>query len=222
MSRLFLIERQILNVARRKENREDFARELARYGKAKGDGASFRQIGTWLLIGMTGHWHRCMAFWEMQDGWDTFSHMIGQTMQAPEPALADLYRNVQNMRIGGETFILQGAGSTPSFEEMIRPAPGQNLLVYEEATVAPGAEQDYLAALAEERVPFRAQHGARFLGSFFIPKWEGRVISLWLSGVDGHAAMAKSDDSAWRARARQWRKEWREELWIAGPDSRFA
>lgn len=48
MARLFLMERIVLDVSRRKENREDYARELAAYGKSRGEESQFRQIGVWL------------------------------------------------------------------------------------------------------------------------------------------------------------------------------
>ena len=92
------------------------------------------------------------------------------------------------MRIGSETFVLQD--------------------------VAPGKERGYLVALHEEWAPVRERNGARFMGSYFLPKVEGRVISVWVTDPKGHAAMAKADDSKWRKQAQEWRTGWREELWI--------
>jgi hypothetical protein len=68
----------------------------------------------------------------------------------------------------------------------------------------------------------RAELGAKLLGSYKAAKIDGSVRTMWVTDAKQYALMTEAyADSAWRRAAPTLRHTWREELWIAGPGSRF-
>jgi hypothetical protein len=126
--------------------------------------------------------------------------------------VGDAYRH----RSGGFDRLLQAVTLKPSHGE---------LFVHEISRVKPGAGPDYLAALQEEWAPVAADHGHSLVGAFEVLFTDVEVVSVWATSLDDHIAFESGSDDrvpAWRARAREFVTEWREELMVPGPGSPLA
>jgi hypothetical protein len=220
---LYLIERIAPHILTRKENREDTGRALALLGRSLGDAADFRQIGTWLLIGMTGRWPMCIGIWELQSGWDTFAALVDRTMHAPDADLALVYERMQGIRTGGHTMILAPAPGSPTFEQATQSPGAGHLLILEEAWVEPGREDEYLAELDRAEGARLGDHGATSLGRYTGTAVEGQTIATWQASSEAFAAIRKEGPGRdWLQYARSVRTGWKQELWTAAPESRFS
>jgi hypothetical protein len=203
-------------------NRAKFARILVNYGRFQAEHPEdvFQQIGTWVLIGMTGRWQRTLALWEWSNGWEGFSASIEAQMISPPSDLAHVYEGVDALRSGGECFVMTPATGCPTRSDLISAGVRGSLLSYERADVEPGSEEAYVAAVRSEWEPVAATHGYRLIGQYLAAKVDGVVFTAWACERDGHTSLARSSELAeWRRTRRQWTRHWQEELWISAPGS---
>lgn len=221
MERLYLTERQDIIGAH--VNRTKFADILVRYGRGQPPDSPWQQIGTWVLIGMTGRWQRTLALWEWADGWDGFSRSIEEQMLRSPEDLAGVYSSVEELRSGGECFVMRPSAGCPSVAQLDQLGIRGSLLSYETAHVVPGAEDDYLNAIEADWAPIAAKHGYTLIGNYAAAKMDGVVFTAWLLERANHAPLVRSSQYRdWQQHARKLRTSWQEELWIAAAGSRFA
>lgn len=225
-ARLNLIERLDPYILPRKENREDVGRALARLGSARGDEDHFRQIGAWLLVGMTSGmaaaWPCALALWEMQNGWDSFREMVDRTMHSPDSDLVWIYDAMMNIRTGGHTIILEPVPGSPTFEQAIASPDRGNLMLLEEARVASGREHAYLEELLAHTESQRQAHGMILVGLYTDAFATGYTNAIWRTENAGFAAYRSEGFSPqWLSVRAETALTWRQELWTAAPESRF-
>jgi hypothetical protein len=223
VEKLYLTERQ--DIIGPHENRSKFAEILAGYGaaQARTPDHPWQQLGTWILIGMTGRWQRTLALWEWANGWDGFSDMIVSTMISPPRELAGVYEGVDRLRSGGECYLLAPGPHCPTLADLMAAGVKGSLLVYERADVEPGTEEDYLEAVHAEWEPIATGHGYSLVGHYVAAKADGIVFTAWAAERAAHTALARAPEaSRWRATRRRLVRGWQEELWLAAPGSRLA
>jgi hypothetical protein len=221
VEKLYLTERQDIIGAH--SNRARFADILVGYGRAQAADSPWQQIGTWVLIGMTGRWQKTLALWEWADGWDGFSRSIEEQMMRSPGDLAHVYEQVEGLRSGGECFVMRPSDGCPTVADLDRAAVRGSLLAYETAHVPPGTEDDYLTAVEKEWAPTAANFGYTLIGNYAAAKSDGVVFTAWLLDRADHARLMRSAEyPEWQRRARRMRTSWQEELWIAAAGSRFA
>ncbi|MFC5750825.1 hypothetical protein [Actinomadura rugatobispora] len=206
------------------ENRFRFAELIVDHGRREAAaGGPLQQIGTWILIGMTGRWQRVMALWEFTDGWDGFSALVEKTMVRPDPALAALYDGIEGLRSGGEDFLMLPGAGCPDRDGLAARGVAGSLMSYETVRVEPGAEEAYMEAVRDRWAPVAEGCGHRLIGNYRAAKTDGLVFTAWALERGDHARLARSAEArAWRESARTWARSWQEELWIAAPGSPLA
>lgn len=223
VERLYLTERQ--DIVGPHANRSRFADILVRYGASQAAQPEhpWQQLGTWILVGMTGRWQRTLALWEWANGWDGFSDMILSTMVSPPEHLAGVYEGVDTLRSGGECYLLNPGPHCPTLPDLVAAGVEGSLLSYERADVEPGAEEEYLEAVHAEWEPVATRHGYSLVGHYVAAKVDGVVFTAWAAERRAHTALARSREARqWRTARHRWVRAWQEELWIAAPGCRLA
>jgi hypothetical protein len=221
MEKLYLTERQ--DIVGAHENRSRFAQLLVDYGSSQAPDDPWQQIGTWILVGMTGRWQRTIALWEWADGWDGFSSLVAETMIRPRPALAGLYAGIDELRSGGEDFVLAPGPGCPSLADLLAAGVRGSLLSYETVHVRPGTEEEYLDAVRTQWQPVAEGFGYSLVGNYYAALTDGVVFTAWACERAQHVGLARSGKGRdWRRTAREWTTSWQEELWISAPGSRLA
>jgi hypothetical protein len=222
VERLYLTERQ--DIIGTHANRSAFADLLVGFGKDQPPESPFQQIGTWILIGMTGRWQRTIALWEWNTGWDGFATMIEKTMMATDPTLTTLYERVDALRSGGECYVMHPGPGCPERRDLVARGVTGSLLVYETVTVAPGTEDDYVELVRAEWQPVAEEHGYQLIGNYVAALVDGRVFTAWACERDQYVSLARSGRGrAWRhASAGRLTRSWQEEVWISAPGSPLA
>ena len=219
--KLYLTERQDIIGAH--ANRVRFADLLVKYGQAQPPDSSWQQIGVWVLIGMTGRWQKTLALWEWADGWDGFSRAIEEQMMHAPADLAGLYKTIEGLRSGGECYVMKPGPGSPTAADLLRDGISGSLLSYETVHVRPGAEVEYLAAVASIFKPIAEKHGYKHIGSYSAAKIDGTVFTAWALERADHVALMRSPQfESWQQEARQLRTAWQEELWISAAGSKAA
>lgn len=171
-------------------------------------------FGTWQVVGMTGRWPQVVNMWEI-DGWDGWrrSLVAANVKREENAALKDWWDEAYRHRSGGFDRLLQA--------QSLAPARGE-LFVHEISRVRPGAAADYLGALEADWAPVAAEHGHHLVGAFEVLFTDVEVVTMWATSVDDHVRFESGHDDrvgAWRARARAFVTQWREELMVPAPGS---
>jgi hypothetical protein len=103
--------------------------------------------------------------------------------------------------------------------------------VHERSEVRPGAQLDYLAAVAEQRVPLLGDYGHTVTGLYEVAMNDHEVVTVWATDVESHGRVSRALDAtrglgggeaddrlvSWRRTAQQFTTAWREELMTPCP-----
>jgi hypothetical protein len=203
-------------------NRGNFAAELVKRARKVGDDANVRTIGVWEFVGLTGEWSRVLALYEYAGGWTDVCQQIRQIMQQPSPDLAEVYRVADSMRSGGVDDLLESLSGCPALDDL-REAGHGPVLVAETARVPAGGEEAYAAELHNSFGPVASRHGLRLFGLYRHALTDDHVMSYWSADLASYRSfMASGDGRRWHAEHRDLHTSWRQELWTAAKNSRFA
>ena len=99
------------------------------------------------------------------------------------------------------------------------------MFVHEVTTVRAGSAGDYLAAMDAEWTAVAADHGHRPIGMYEVLLTDTLVVTVWATDVEHHIELMRSRDpriAHWRAKAREFATNWREELMTPAPGTIFA
>jgi hypothetical protein len=183
-------------------------------------------VGTWYTMGSTGRWPQVVNIWECVDGFAGWRRLMESTnlKRTKNPALNSWWQEAYKSRTGGFDRLLRGAPGTPTVAELQASGRQGSLFVHELSKCRPGAARDYLAAVEAEWLPILAEYNHTPVGLYEVLMTDTEVITVWCADPAGHEALMRAADTdpripAWRARARDFLTEWREELMTPGPGS---
>jgi hypothetical protein len=187
---------------------------------------NFRLQGTWYTMGITGRWSQVINLWDVPGGWAGWATAVDRLnlKRTDNKALEGWWQEAFKHRSGGFDRLLIGAAGCPTTDELVRAGVRGSLFVHELTEVRPGAQRDYLAAVAEERVPLMAEHGHTVTGMYEVAMNDTEVVTVWATDVSSHVQLQQAsaiDDRlvAWGTRARTFTTRWREELMTPHPAS---
>jgi hypothetical protein len=163
-----------------RQRRAAFAASVIDFGNdLEKSGGPFQHVGTWEMVGMTGHGPKVLCLYEYGGGWPTFADMIDQTMEIPSPEVAEVYARTDDDYDGGVDSIyrpLPGCPTTPQLRE--RGMPHRTLL-WQKAYVEPGTEEQYGELLLDYwRTDIGDQERA-LVGLFENALEPGNVVAYW-------------------------------------------
>ena len=193
---------------------------------------SFVLQGTWYVMGITGRWPQVVNIWDVPGGWDGWQNSVDR-LNLKRSANADLTKwwdEAFKLRTGGFDRLLAGAPGSPTSASLVADGVIGSLFTHEIATVRPGAALDYLAAVAEVRVPLMLEYGLTATGLYETLLTDTEAVTVWAHDVDAHIAVQRAEHAsrhgdlggderlaAWRRTAREFVVSWREELMTPMP-----
>src|SRR5262245_49073432 len=198
---------------------------------------NFRLQGTWYTMGITGRWSQVINLWDIPGGWDGWTTAVDRLnlKRTENKDLEGWWQEAFKHRTGGFDRLLLGAPECPTTDDLVARGVRGSLFVHEITEVRPGAQPDYLAAVAAERVPLMAEYGHTVTGLYEVAMNDTEVVTVWATDVEAHVALqravsvargredpasgAEPDErlNAWRRKARTYTTRWREELMTPHP-----
>lgn len=195
-------------------------------GAGDASGGTLGLVGTWYTMGSTGRWPQVINLWECVGGWDGWRALMERTnlRRTSTPELEAWWRDALKVRTGGVDRLLAGAPGCPSMADLAAAGTQGSVFVHELSKCRPGVALDYLAAVRDEWAPIAADYGHHLVGAYEVLLTDTEVMTIWATGTEDHcrlmeAATEATDQriAAWRARAREFLTDWREELMTPYP-----
>jgi hypothetical protein len=194
--------------------------------RARGDEkVNFVLQGTWYTMGITGRWSQVVNLWDVPGGWEGW-HTAVERLNLQRRANKDLeqwWQEAFRHRSGGFDRLLVGAPGCPTTAQSVAAGVRCDLFVHELTEVRPGAQRDYLAAVADQRVAVMADFGHTLTGLYEVAMNDTEVITTWATGVEAHVRLQRATAdrdprvTAWQATARGFATRRREELMTPYP-----
>jgi hypothetical protein len=203
-------------------------------GSAGDEKINFGLQGTFYTMGITGRWSQVINLWDIPGGWEGW-HTSVDRLNLARPANKDLegwWQEAFKHRSGGFDRLLAAAPGCPTTSELVERGVRGTLFVHEVTEVRPGAQLDYLAAVAEQRVPLLAADGPTGTGLYEVAMNDYEVVTVWAADVESHVKAGRALDAArglgggvdaddrlveWRRTAQGFTTRWREELMTPYP-----
>ena len=195
-------------------------------GAGDASGGTLGLVGTWYTTGSTGRWPQVVNLWECVDGWTGWRELMERTnlRRTTTPELEEWWRDALKVRTGGVDRLMAGAPGCPSIARLRDANIRASVFVHELSRCRSGLALDYLAAVRAEWVPIAADYGHVPVGSYEVLLTDTEVMTIWATSPEDHcrlmeAAVEGTDDriATWRARAREFLTDWREELMTPYP-----
>ena len=189
---------------------------------------NFELQGTWYTVGITGRWSQCINMWDVPGGWDGWYESVDRLnlKRASNTHLEGWWHEAFKHRTGGFDRALASVPGSPTTAELVERGVKGTLFVQEITEVRQGAALDYLAAVAEVRVPLLAEYGHTVTGLYEVLMNDYEVVTIWATDVASHVELGKAYDRTrgllpgdgddrlvdWAATARTYTTRFREEL----------
>lgn len=194
---------------------------------------NFELQGTFYTMGITGRWSQVVNLWDIPGGWDGWTTAVDR-LNLARPANQDLegwWNEAFEHRTGGFDRLLAAAPGSPTTADLVERGVRGTLFLHERSEVRPGAQLDYLAAVAEQRVPLMARYGHVLTGLYEVVMNDHEVVTVWATDVESHVGLNRALDATrglgdgevddalvdWRRAAQQFTTRWREELMTPCP-----
>jgi hypothetical protein len=203
-----------------------YMEHTAERGASDASGGTLDLVGTWYTMGSTGRWPQVVNLWECVDGWDGWRALMERTnlRRTRTPELEAWWRTALEVRTGGIDRLMAAAPGCPSFADLQADGPRGSVFVHELSRCRAGAALDYLAAVRDEWQPVLNEYGHGLVGLYEVLLTDREVLTIWATDPDAHCSLQQaSTDGAdariptWRARAREFLTDWREELMTPHP-----
>jgi len=200
-------------------------------GVGDASGGTLDLVGTWYVMGSTGRWPQVINLWECVHAWDGWRALMERTnlRRTRTPELEQWWREALEVRTGGFDRLMVGAPGCPSIESLRASGLRASVFVHEISRCRAGAALDYLGAVREEWLPVLADHGHTVVGLYEVFLTDREVCTIWATDPAAHCELMRataegSDDriDRWRARAREFLTDWREELMTPHPSTHLS
>ena len=122
--------------------------------------------GTFFVCAMGGgRWPQVINVWDVGDrGWDGWAANVDRlNLKRRKAFYGEWWDEAAKWRTGGFDRLCGAVPGCPTSEELMDAGVRGTLFVHEALTVQPGSPLDFLAAVAEVRVPLMREYGVRFV-----------------------------------------------------------
>ncbi|MBI2167921.1 MAG: hypothetical protein HYU28_00240 [Actinobacteria bacterium] len=186
-------------------------------------------LGTWQVVGATGRWPQVVNIWEMLDGWDGWERLVraANVQRARNDELNQWWDEAYQYRTGGFDRLMCAIEGSPDLAFLTAEDVRGEVFVHETAHVRVGAVRDYLRAVVEHREPVMRDHSHRLVGAYEVLLSETEAITVWATKLAAHVDLMRKREvderlMGWRAEARSWLVNHREELMVPHPGTPLA
>lgn len=156
-------------------------------------------VGSFYICGQGGgRWPQVINLWDMGErGWTSWAVNVDRlNLKRRKAFYGDWWDKAAEWRTGGYDRVCAAAPGSPTTADLVaRPLKG-TLFVNEILTVRPGAQLEFLAAVAERRVPLLGEYGHRPVGLYEVTNNLREVVMVWATDIASHARLHQNRDTA--------------------------
>jgi hypothetical protein len=144
-----------------------------------------------------GRWPQVVNIWDVgTEGWDGWAANVDRmNLKRRKAFYGDWWDQAAAWRTGGFDRLCGGAPGSPTTQEVQARGVRGTLFVHELLEVRPGAQLDFLAAVAEEKVPVWRDHGHEPTGIYEVLGNQHEVVIVWAASIPAQVALRKARDT---------------------------
>jgi hypothetical protein len=144
-----------------------------------------------------GRWPQVINIWDIGSrGWMSWASNVDRlNLKRRKAFYGNWWSEAAQWRTGGFDRVCAGAPGSPSTAELAERGVRGTLFVNEILTVRPGTQLEFLAAVAEERVPLLRQYGHEPTGLYEVTNNQHEVVMVWATDIPSHVRMHQNRDT---------------------------
>ena len=144
-----------------------------------------------------GRWPQVINIWDIgSKGWAGWASNVDRmNLKRRKAFYGDWWDEAAQWRTGGFDRLCGGVPGSPSTEEIAAAGTKGTLFLHEVLTVRPGSALEFLAAVAEERVPMMRDHGHEATGLYEVMSNQHEVVMVWATSVEAQVRFRADRDT---------------------------
>jgi hypothetical protein len=145
-----------------------------------------------------GRWPQVINIWDIgPDGHDGWARNVDRlNLKRRSAFYGEWWDTAAQWRSGGFDRLCGGVLGSPTTPEIAAAGIRGTLFVHELLEVRPGSALEFLAAVADQRVPVMREHGHYVTGLYEVLSNQHEVVLVWASDVVSVAAVRRARDAA--------------------------
>jgi hypothetical protein len=144
-----------------------------------------------------GRWPQVVNIWDIgARGWMSWASNVDRlNLKRRKAFYGNWWSEAAQWRTGGYDRVCAGAPGSPTTDELAERGVRGTLFVNEILTVRPGSQLEFLAAVAEERVPLLRQYGHEPTGLYEVTNNQHEVVMVWATDIPAHVRLHQNRDT---------------------------
>ena len=154
--------------------------------------------GSFYVLGFAGgRWPQVVNIWDCgDDGWEGWGRNLDRlNLKRRSAFYGDWWDTAAQWRSGGFDRVCAAVPGSPTTPEIAAQGIRGTLFVNEVLTVRPGSAIEFLAAVAEQRVPMWADHGLQVTGLYEVTNNLHEVVMVWATSVEAWTQLQRDRDT---------------------------
>ena len=145
-----------------------------------------------------GRWPQVINIWDIGSlGWKGWASNVDRmNLKRRKAFYGEWWDEAAKWRSGGYDRLCGGVPGSPTTEEIAARGIHGTLFVHEVLTVRPGSPIDFLAAVAEERVPLMREYGHEVTGLYEVMANQHEVVMVWATDIPSQVRLRQNRDAA--------------------------
>ena len=145
-----------------------------------------------------GRWPQVINIWDVGSrGWKGWAANVDRmNLKRRKAFYGDWWDEAAKWRTGGFDRLCGGVPGCPTSEELMAAGVRGTLFVHEVLTVRPGAPLDFLAAVADTRVPLMREYGHELTGLYEVLANQHEVVMVWATDIPSQVRLRQNRDAA--------------------------
>ncbi len=144
-----------------------------------------------------GRWPQVINIWDIgSKGWMGWASNVDRmNLKRRKAFYGEWWDEAAKWRSGGFDRLLGGVPGSPTTEEIAAAGITGTLFVNEILTVRPGSQLEFLAAVAEQRVPLLADYGHALTGLYEVTSNQHEVVVVWATDIPSQVRYRQNRDT---------------------------
>jgi hypothetical protein len=144
-----------------------------------------------------GRWPQVINLWDLQGGWDAWARNVDRlNLKRRKAFYGDWWDKAATWRSGGFDRLCGAAPGSPTTADIAARGVRGTLFVHELLTVRPGAVLDFLAAVAELRVPLMRDYGHEPVALLEVLSNQHEAVVVWATSIRSQVGYRRARDRA--------------------------
>ena len=144
-----------------------------------------------------GRWPQVINIWDVGSrGWRGWASNVDRmNLKRRKAFYGDWWDEAAQWRSGGYDRLCGGVPGSPTSDDLMARGVRGTLFLHEVLEVRPGAQLDYLAAVAEVRVPLLREYGHEVTGLYEVLSNQHEVVTVWATDIASQVRLRENRDT---------------------------